>query len=159
MNKIIVACVLSLGVGLGAGWGLHPAAPASVPAVVPQPTAELVEAPVAQLAAASVDLSAMRAMLREELAAAQPGKGGNAQLAPAAAASPVSAEALERRNDAVQAIEGMLASGVWDPNQRRSFEQKVLLLDPNQREHALQRLATGINSGAIRFRTGARAPM
>jgi hypothetical protein len=71
----------------------------------------------------------------------------------------VSAETLARRGEAVQAIDGMLTKGVWDNNQRHSFEQKLMLLDPTQREHALQQLATGINSGAIRIRTGGQPAM
>ena len=156
MNRIMIASVVSLVAGLGAGWGLHPASPASAPDLVAQPTAEVVGAPVA-LAAPSTDLSAMRAIIREELAAAQGGKSVNVQPAPAATA--VSAQTVVRSNEAMQAIDGMFASGAWDANQRRSFQQKVLLLDPDQRQHELQRLATGINSGAIRFRTDGRPPM
>jgi hypothetical protein len=158
MNRTIVICAVSLGVGLGAGWALRPAAPASEPPLGAQSSAPALGAPMAQLAPASVDLSAMRALIREELAGAADGKRGNAQPASEQPGSPVSAETLARRGEAVQAIDGMLTNSVWDNDQRRSFEQKLMLLDPNQREHALQQLATGINSGAIRIRLGARAP-
>jgi hypothetical protein len=157
MNKIIVGCAVSLGVGLSAGWALHPTAPSSEPIVGEQPAVTALGAPPAQLAPASVDLSAMRALIREELARAAEGKRGNAQPASAQPESPVSAETLASRSQAVQAIDSMLTSSTWDSNQRSSFEQELMLLDQTQRERALQQLATGINSGAIRIRFGARS--
>jgi septal ring-binding cell division protein DamX len=158
MYKIIVVCAVSLSVGLSAGWALHSTAPSSVPSVGAQPVTPAAGAPVAPLASASVDMSTMRAMLREELAGAAADKRSEAEPASAQPANPASVQTLARRDEAAQAIDGMLAKSVWDANQRRSFEQTLMLLDPNQREHALQQLATGINSGAIRIHFGARPP-
>jgi hypothetical protein len=71
---------------------------------------------------------------------------------------PASAEVPAPRSEAAQAIDGMLANNVWDVGQRQSFEQKLMLLDPAQRERALRQLATAINSGAIRIHFRATPP-
>jgi hypothetical protein len=150
MNKILITSLVSLVAGLGAGWGLHPAASS---ATAPGDAGvELVAAPLtgsASSVVASVDLTAMRAMVREELAAAKLGQGGNA--ATTATAVPSSAVTTMRSGEALQTVDSMLASGTWDASQRRAFEQNVLLLDPTQRQQAVQRLAIGINNGSIRL--------
>ena len=43
----------------------------------------------------------------------------------------------------------MLARGTWGNEQRLSFQQELIVLDPEQRERALQQITTAINTGAL----------
>jgi hypothetical protein len=159
MSRMVLACVLSLGIGTGVGmgvaWELHPAAPPSDSGSSGAAPARLGFLQSQQLVPAStgIDRAELRAMLREELATVLAGKGANANPVPTAtgAAKPPSQELVTQRREAVETIDGMIASGVWGEEQRASFREKVGVLDPVQRERALQELITGINAGTIRM--------
>jgi hypothetical protein len=45
----------------------------------------------------------------------------------------------------------MIAGGVWGNDQRASFREKLAVLDPEQTDHAMQELITGLNAGTIRM--------
>jgi len=60
-----------------------------------------------------------------------------------------SPERLAQRRAAQEQIEPMLARGTWGNEQRLSFQQELIVLDPEQRERALQQITTAINTGAL----------
>jgi hypothetical protein len=47
----------------------------------------------------------------------------------------------------------MMSEGIWGNAQRLSFQQKLVTLDPERRERALQQLTTAINSGTLQVST------
>jgi hypothetical protein len=157
MNKIVLACVLSLGIGVGAGmgvaWVLYPDAPASDSNGSGAGPARLGFLQPQHLVPAStgIDRAELRTMLREELAAVLAAKGASPVAPAAEAAKPPSQELVTQRREAVAAIDGMIAGGVWGNEQRASFREKLVVLDREQSEHAMQELITGINTGTIRI--------
>jgi hypothetical protein len=156
MSRIVLACVLSLGIGVGVGmgvaWELHTAAsPSDSDGSVAAPVRLGFLQPQNLVPASTgIDRAELRAMLREELAAVLPVKGSNPPPAATEATKPPSQELVTQRRDAVAAIDGMIAGGVWGNEQRTSFREKLGVLDPEQSDHAIQELITGINAGTIR---------
>jgi hypothetical protein len=102
---------------------------------------------------ADIDLSVLRTLIKEELTAALARKSGSNPAAPTPVLAPASPEIVAQRREAVEQIDTFIAQGVWGNEQRLNFQQKVALLDPQQRERALQKLTTGINSGTIQVST------
>jgi hypothetical protein len=151
MTKIMPILTLVVGSGLGAWWGQQQVAPAVVARGVPAAsgstlTMQLSDRPQAVAWPASPDLSALRAMIREELASALAGKGRPAPVV-AETASP---ELVAQRRDAQAQISALIAGSVWGDAQRINFRQKLGVLNAEQREQAMQELISGINSGAIK---------
>jgi hypothetical protein len=109
----------------------------------------LTDRPEAVALPATPELSALRAMIREELASALAAKGGADQPV-AIAQPPPSPELVAQRRDAQTQINALVAGGVWGNEQRINFRQKLGVLDAEQREEAMQQLFSGINSGAIK---------
>jgi hypothetical protein len=87
-------------------------------------------------------------MIREELGAA---KSGDHTRPSAGEPNHATPELLAQRRDAAEAVDALVSGGVWDSAQRRSLREKLPSLDPEQVELALQKLATGINSGEIQL--------
>src|SRR5947208_1843025 len=81
MNKLIAIGVLTLGVGLGACWGYHAGSIES-----PASAASTDRAPMAResLSAgrAAVDSAALRALIRQEMAAALAARSGDGSAVP-----------------------------------------------------------------------------
>jgi hypothetical protein len=102
-------------------------------------------------ASTGIDRAELRTMLREELATVLAAKGVNPPPTATEAAKPPSQELVTQRRDAVGAIDGMIAGGVWGEEQRAGFREKLAVLDPEQRDHAMQELITGLNAGTIRM--------
>ena len=156
MTKIMPILTLAAGLGLGAWWGHERASPPAVaggvPAAAGTPVAmRLTDRPNALAPPATPDLSALRAMIREELASALAAKGGAGQpVAPPAQQPPPSPELVGQRRDAQAQISALIAGGVWGNEQRINFRQKLGALDAQQREEVMQQLFSGINSGAIK---------
>jgi len=151
MYKALSIVTLALGLGVGAWWGHHQArvGAASV-AEVPSPT---LYAPATAMpaVAASIDMSALRTMIQQELTAALGAREG---ANPANPPPPPSPETLARRRDAQADIEGMVAGGVWGNDQRIQFQQRLAVLDPRERDRALQQLFISLNQGALKLQTG-----
>jgi len=105
----------------------------------------------------------LRALIREEMVAALAARVGsgtaggasdtNSPGAPAPARDIVTPEKLSQRREAQEQIETMMSQGVWGNEQRLSFQQKLVLLDPEQRERALQQITTAINNGTLQVGT------
>jgi hypothetical protein len=157
MNKIVLACVLSLGIGVGVGmgatWELHPAAPPSDSDGSGAAPARLgfLQPQTLVPASTGIDRAELRTMLREELATVLAAKGGNPAPHATEATKPPSQELVTQRREAVAAIDGMIAGGMWGNDQRASFREKLAVLDPEQTDHAMQELITGLNAGTIRM--------
>lgn len=157
MSRMVLACVLSLGIGTGVGmgvtWELHSAAPPSDSDGSGAAPARLGFLQPQHLVPAStgIDRAELRTMLREELAAVLAAKGANPVPTATEAAKPPSQELVTQRREAAETIDGMIAGGVWGEEQRASFREKVGVLDSVQRERAIQELITGINAGTIRM--------
>lgn len=147
MNKTLPLVTFAVGLSLGAWWGLHQAAPLVVTrAVSPFPTP--VGAPNV-----GIDAAALRAIVRDELAIALRGKEDARPPSAQAPKAPTSPETLAKQREAQMEIDTLIAGGVWGNEQRFAFQQKISLLDPDQRDHALQELVTRLNSGALKVET------
>jgi hypothetical protein len=150
MYKALSIVTLTLGLGIGAWWGHHQARVAASVAEVPSPT---LYAPATAIpaVAASIDMSALRTMIKQELTAALGAREG---VKPANPPPPPSPETLAKRRDAQADIEGMVAGGVWGNEQRIQFQQRLAVLDPQERDRALQQLFITLNQGALKLQTG-----
>lgn len=148
MTRILVPCILSLTVGVAAGWKLHPAAAAPIDSKL-TPEHVLFGGHSTPVNSGNIDMSAMRAMIHEELRSALADSSRDVP-SPKPAPKQATPEQLAQQRNAVETIDGLVAGGVWGEEQRRTFREKLVALDPEQREHALQQLTTGINSGTIR---------
>lgn len=151
MYKVLSIVTLGLGLGVGAWWGNQQARPQVAPiAEAPSPTQYALRT-TSPAVAASIDMSALRTMIKEELAAALGAKEGTK---PANAPPPPSPETMAKRRDAQADIEGMVAGGVWGNEQRIQFQQKLAVLDPQERDRALQQLFSSLNQGALKLEAG-----
>jgi hypothetical protein len=154
MNKLIPIGAFVLGLGLGAWWGY---AAGSTESHVPMASTEIgalvKREPSLSPGRADIDLAVLRALIREELTAALAGRSGNGPVAPTPVKSAVSPETLVRRREAQEQIEAIMSQGVWGNAQRLSFQQNLVMLDPEQMERALQQVTTAINSGTLQIST------
>jgi len=151
MVRLWSVCALSLAVGVGAGWAVHRRGP--VEAIVAGPAgalqvAELMLAQPQTGAQPGLDLSQLHAAIREELAAARL-QGGAQPLGAEKKNAPVSEELVAQRREAVQDIEGMIATGEWGNSERAQFQQRFALLDPDQARQVLREVVTALNNGTI----------
>lgn len=160
MSKIAYIGGVVLAVCAGVGWALHGSNSANDSGATAG-----VQAPQLQNAftktgpaAPSIDAVLLRAIIREELAAAaRASGGGNVQQVREAvqttAPAPVTPELLEQREVARQTIDSMIASGVWSNESRLTFQQKLAFLSPEQAQQALQQVTVGLNNGTIQATT------
>jgi hypothetical protein len=104
--------------------------------------------------AVTLDIEPLRAMVREELALAsaktQGRPDGRSVAAPSAQINEATAEL---RRDSLQAVDTMISSGQWGDEERNAFHQKLAVLDPQQREQAMQQLVQALNSGSLKVST------
>jgi hypothetical protein len=104
---------------------------------------------------AGSDNSQMRAMLREELAAALAKQEAAARAGepPVNQAMPdsvsVSREVQVQRQEALRAANEIIAKGQWGQEERASFHRQLARLDAAEFEEAMQRLANGIDNHSI----------
>ena len=155
MYKVLSIVMLALGLGIGAWWLPHQARAQAAPiADVPSPTPYALPTALPAVAA-SIDMSALRTMIKEELTAALSAKEGTRPVNPPPPPSP---ETLAKRRDAQADIEGMVAGGVWGNEQRIQFQQRLAVLDPQERDRALQQLFSSLNQGALKLEAG-RPPL
>ena len=160
MLKLAVICTLSLGVGAGIGWtargGNSPTESGSRVAGQVEPSVVAHGwAPTQPVAEPALDIGQLRAVLREELAAARSSKSGDAAAStspPLDELAPPPAVVMARR-DAMQTIDTMVASGQWGNDERQNFQQKLMVLDPQQAEQELQKVTMALNSGALQVHT------
>jgi hypothetical protein len=110
-----------------------------------------------------VDLnrSQLRAMLHDELRAAIQSELA-AALSHAAPAqmptstqpsSPMSSAQLAQHREAEEAVDEVVAQGQWGEEERRMFYQKLSVLNAQETEQALSKLALAINSGRMTVRS------
>ena len=158
MNKLIAISSLVFGFGLGAWSGYHVGSAESADSVAHTDTLALVKREAGLSAGrADVDPGLLRALIREEKSAALAARGGNELLnkadAPIPAKDAVTPEKLAQGREAQEQIDAMLSQGVWGNEQRLSFQQKLVVLDPEHRERALQQITTAINNGTLQVST------
>jgi hypothetical protein len=104
--------------------------------------------------AVSFDIEPLRAMVREELALASSkalAKSGASSSVPQPA--PVAEASSEQRRDSLQVVDTLISSGHWGNEERNTFHQKLAVLDPQQREQAMQQLVQALNSGTLKAST------
>ena len=154
MNKLIAISTLVLGFGLGA-WCVHQAESTETPASVANAcTPALIKRePGLSVGRADGDSAALRALIREEMTAVLAGKTVDGPAAVATVQANVSPETQSQRREAQEQIDTIISQGVWGNEQRLSFQQKLVMLDPEQKERALQQLTTAINNGALQIST------
>lgn len=150
MSKIAPLLTLVVGCVLGAWWGFHQAAPEVAPVIPARPVEQTARAQSMPLA---IDASALRAIIREELSAALRSKEQTRPARLEAVAAPASPELSAKRREAQEEINALIGGGVWGNEQRVEFQQKLLLLDPEQRDHAMQELVTRLNNGTLKVET------
>ena len=154
MNKLIAISTLVLGFGAGAWWSHQFGSPETSASATIVGTPALVEREPSMLAGrADIDLSVLRALIKEEMTAALAGNSGTKPATPTPVRAPVSPEMVAQRREAEEQIDTFIAQGVWGNEQRLNFQQNVAMLDPEQRERALQKLTSGINNGTIQVST------
>lgn len=160
MSKVVLIGV-SLAVGLGMGTLLdrsllstpHNSAAVEASADGMIPSAPLQGTVAATGTAVTFDIEPMRAMLREELAAAMVKAQGASTARPVAAEVAAPAASPQQQRDALQAAEALVVSGHWGDDERINFHKKLALLTPEQREQAMQQLMQAYNSGALKVST------
>ena len=153
MVRLWSACALSVVIGAGVGWALHGSGSADTNASTTPAAPRVIQlmAPQAQPAEPSVlDLAQLHAAIREELAAASRSQASNMQAAAAAKENvPATPELVAQRREALQDIQGMIATGKWGNTERVEFQQRLGVLDPEQARQVLQQVVTGLNNGTI----------
>jgi hypothetical protein len=165
MNKLIAISALVLGFGLGA-WSGYQVGSTETPASVAHADlpALVTHEPGLSAGRADVDSSVLRVLIREEMAAVLAARASSSPVArtlepPSKAAAPgpakdvVTPEKLAQRHEAQEQIDAIVSQGVWGNEQRLSFQQKLVVLDPEQRERALQQITTAINNGTLQVGT------
>jgi len=111
-------------------------------------------------ATASLDEGQVRAILREELAAALTAALANSgadagHMEQSSIASPVVTASLQQQQDALEAANAIIAGGEWGDIERIGFHQQLAQLDPVQREQAMQNLVQAIDNGSLKMLDGA----
>ena len=154
MNKLIAVGSLMLGFGGGAWWNYHSGSTdcAASVAHAESPAATRRE-PSLSAGRVDTDPSVLRALIREEVAAAVTAKVGSGPASPTRVQNAVSPEKQAQRREALEQIDALVAGGVWGNEQRLSFQQKLATLDPEQREHALLQAVSALNSGSLKITT------
>jgi hypothetical protein len=161
MNKLIAIGALALACGVGA-WSGYQVGSAQIPASVTHSgiPALVRREPGLLAGCADVDPGVLRTLIREEMTAVLAARGASSAQPPGraeAAATPAkevaTPEKLAQRREAQEQIDAILAQGVWGNEQRLSFQQKLIVLDPEQRERALQQITTAINNGTLQVGT------
>jgi len=154
MVKLWSVCALFAVVGIGAGWVLRgPGSADANDSATPgtAQVAQLVLSPPPGSARSGLDLAELHAAIKEELAAASRSQPANERQATAVRETvPASAELIAQRREALEDIQGMVASGEWGNGERAQFQQKFAVLDPEQARSVLQQIVRGLNSGTIR---------
>ena len=165
MNKLIAIGALVSGVGLGAWSGYQVGSTDTSASVAHSDIPALVKRESGLLAGrADVDSGVLRALIREEMTAALAARVGSDSAArspelprkagaPTPASDVVTPEKGAQRREAQEQIEAMLSQGLWGNEQRLNFQQKLIVLDPEQRERALQQITTAINNGTLQVGT------
>jgi hypothetical protein len=167
MNKLIAISALVLGLGVGSWCGYQfgsagsdePVARADAPTLT-----KLV--PGLSAGRADVDSAALRALIREEMTAVLASAGSSVTTSSAAKSSaaapsaptpaqeqPVAPEKQAERREALAQMDQLVAQGTWGNEQRASFQEKFSMLDPQQRELAMQKFATALNNGSLTVKT------
>ncbi len=94
-------------------------------------------------------LSALSSVNENELSFLQLGSDSQNHCTNVTAATIVySSERVAQRREALQPIDVLVARGPWGIEELNSFHEKLGLLDPQQTELAMQKLAGAINSGS-----------
>lgn len=163
MSKLIAISAVVLGIGLGAWSGYQLGSAGSPVSVAHTDMPTLVKREAGFPAGrAEMDPDVLRALIREEMSTVLAQQGWRSPEAPPPGAGKVvassatengSPERLAQRRAAKEQIEAMLAQGTWGNEQRLSFQQELIVLDPEQRERALQQITTAINTGALQVST------
>ena len=158
MIRLWSVCTLSAVIGIGAGWALHGSGSAdSTESAIPTAArmAQLVLQQPQTAAQSGLDLAQLHAAIREELAAASRSQPANERQAATAArpSVPASPELVAQRREALQDIQGMMATGEWGNSERAQFQQKFAKLDPEQARQVLQQVVAGLNNGTIHAQT------
>ena len=174
MNKLITIGMLVCGLGVGgwAGYQLGSAGSAGSDEPFSKADAPALTKLVPSLSPgrADVDAAALRVLIREEMTAAlaragsglpavpPPGKSGGGPSTSMPAQEVVSPELQAQRREALEQVNALVVQGTWGNEQRMSFQEKLSMLDPQQRDQAMQRFATAINSGSLTVTTDGPPP-
>jgi hypothetical protein len=156
MNKfVLLGVTLTAGIGMGALLDRNLFNPSHAALEVSPPLQGTLSVPGTSVTSAvSFDIEPLRAMVREELALASSkaqAKSGASSSVPQPA--PVAEASSEQRRDSLQAVDTLISSGHWGNEERNTFHQKLAVLDPQQREQAMQQLVQALNSGTLKAST------
>ena len=173
MVKTVLAGSVLVALGLVAGAGLDRILASDSPAgrsgtqVNASGSPPLAHLQPANASSSSVDVSQLRAIVREELAtaltAALATSDGNGRSVPVSAAMqasmPVVATSPQQQQEAMQAANDIVAGGQWGVDERMNFHQHLAMLDPAQVEQAMQNLVKAIDSGALKMSPDGGSPL
>ncbi len=158
MTKTILTVSVTLAIGLSLGACLNRVLSNDDPTAVPTARslpAFVAERPAAAAAATSTpDSEQMRAVIREELAAALPKQDGRGRSWTAGSQSaPQATQATkltpEQSREVMQEANAILTNGQWGIVERARFHDKLGMLDPVQAEQEMQQLVKAIDNGSI----------
>ena len=163
MSKLIAIGAAVLGIGLGA-WSGYQVGSAQSPVSVAHADIPTLVRRAAGFSAgrAETDSDVLRALIREEMTAViaqqdrrspEASSSGISRAAAVSAAEDASPEKVAQRRAAQEQIDAMMAQGIWGNEQRLSFQQQLVVLDPEQRERALQQITAAINNGTLQVGT------
>ena len=125
--------------------GISPSAPLQGASSTPSPSDTTV---------VSIGVEPLRAMIREEMALAlTKAQAGPDARSAAPQAAPAPQASAEQQRQSLQAVDTLMTGGHWGNEERNTFHQKLALLDPQQREQAMQQLMQALNSGALKVAT------
>ena len=137
------------------GWILHGADGAAPPILSAPAAAQNVStARVSSYVASGIDVAQLRAVLREELAAARanaPQDSGKPNAIKEPAASPQLTS--QKQAAAADEIETMIRSGEWGNEQRLGFQERMAFLDPEQGARLLREVTIALNNGTLHVTT------
>ena len=149
--KTTVLIIAMLGAGTAMGWQLRSVDTNVHSGGVAEPRSIATAALRSTREPSSVDMDQLRQVVREELIAAR--TAGDARVAPAVAQKPVTPELVAQRRAAVDEIETMIRGGEWGNEQRATFQQQMMLLDPEQGARLLREVTIAFNQGTMRVTT------
>ena len=150
MKSFALAIVATL-VGAAIGWTLRPKSTTDIQAPIARPAViEHNQAPPKKHEE-HADTENLRTLVREEIVAALQSSGRSEAIAAAPPAPPVVDTFV--RQDAIAAVDAIIASGQWRDEDRSLFRQNMAKLPDSDRDALMRKVVLGMNSGTIEVLT------
>jgi hypothetical protein len=158
MTKTILTVSVTLAIGLSLGACLNRVLSNDDPTVVPiarsLPALEAARPAAVAVASGNSDSEQVRAVIREELAAALAKQDGHGRSWTAGSQSAPQATQTtkltpEQSREVMQEANAIITNGQWGIVERARFHEKLAMLDPVQAEQEMQQLVKAIDNGSV----------